>query len=453
MYKRMSAVLFPIVALILIATAYWGYQQYKQKNAIMLKAESQYQRAFHDLSFHVEKLHSELGNALAVNSASQGMHRKSLANVWRITSEAQNEVNQLPLTLLPFSKTEDFLSHIANFSYKASMRDMTKEPLSKDELKMLKTLYTNSEDISNDLQKVQQAALQKNLRWMDVEEAIASQKETRDNTIVDGFKTVDKKVGNYPEINWGPAVASVYSKRSIKMLSGQNATKEEIKKKASEFLGDHLITDIKVYENGAKTEYASYSVTGKRKDTNTIVHLDYTKRGGHLTSYMDTRDIGKKKISKDQAMEAAQKFLNDHKYPEMVPVSYDEYDNIGSTIFVHKQEGILFYPERITVRIALDNGEVTGIQASDFEYKKHVLDKKKIIPKLSLKEARKYLNPDLKERFNRLAIIENELGQQTLCYEFVGDINGSSYRIYLNAETGMEENIEELKGMKQKNPA
>jgi len=453
MYKRISAVLFPIVALILIATAYWGYQQYKQKNAVILKAESQYQRAFHDLSYHVEKLHSELGNALAVNSASQGMHRKSLANVWRITSEAQSEINQLPLTLLPFSKTEDFLSHISNFSYKASMRDMTKEPLTKDEMKMLKTLYSNSEEISNDLQKVQATALKNNLRWLDVEEVMASKTQKLDNSIIDGFKTVDKKVGNYPEINWGPAVASVYSKRSVKMLSGQNATTEEIKKKASTFLGDHKITDVKVVENGAKTEYASYSVTGKRKDTQTVVHLDYTKRGGHLISYMDTRDIGAKKISKDQAMEAAQKFLNEHNYPEMVPVSYDEYDNIGSTIFAHKQQGIIFYPERITVRIALDNGEVTGIQASDYEYKKHVFDKKNTKPKLSVEQARKYLNPDLKERFNRLVMIENELGKPTLCYEFVGDINSATYRIYLNANTGMEENIEELKGMKQKNPA
>ena len=31
--------------------------------------------------------------------------------------------------MMPFNKTEDFLSHISNFAYKASMRDLTKEPL------------------------------------------------------------------------------------------------------------------------------------------------------------------------------------------------------------------------------------------------------------------------------------------------------------------------------------
>jgi spore germination protein len=68
-------------------------------------------------------------------------------------------------------------------------------------------------------------------------------------------------------------------------------------------------------------------------------------------------------------------------------------------------------------------------------------------------QAKKMLNPGLKEKYHRLAIIENDLGEPTLCYEFVGDMNGTSYRIYVNATTGMEENIEELKGTKQKSPA
>ena len=156
MYRRLSAVFFPVMTLFFIGSIYWGYQEHQEKNSILIKAENQYQRAFHDLVYHVDQLHSELGNTLAVNSTSQGFHRKGLVNVWRLTSEAQNEINQLPLTLLPFNKTEDFLSKIANFSYKTSVRDLTKQPLSPDEFKMLKTLYANSEEISKIAQGVQE---------------------------------------------------------------------------------------------------------------------------------------------------------------------------------------------------------------------------------------------------------------------------------------------------------
>lgn len=130
------------------------------KNAILIKAENQYQRAFHDLSFHMDKLHSEIGNTLAVHATSQGMHRKGLMNVWRLTSEAQNEINQLPLTMLPFNETEEFLSRISKFAYHASMRDLTKEPLSEKEVGNLKTLYQNSSEITKNLKQVQQKCCQ-----------------------------------------------------------------------------------------------------------------------------------------------------------------------------------------------------------------------------------------------------------------------------------------------------
>ena len=37
-------------------------------------------------------------------------------------------------------------------------------------------------------------AMKNNLRWMDVELALATGKEHADNTIIDGFKTVEKQL-------------------------------------------------------------------------------------------------------------------------------------------------------------------------------------------------------------------------------------------------------------------
>ena len=70
MYRRLSAVLFPVMTLFFIGSMYWGYQEHQQKSSVTIKAENQYQRAFHDLSYHVDQLHREIGNTLAVGSAS-----------------------------------------------------------------------------------------------------------------------------------------------------------------------------------------------------------------------------------------------------------------------------------------------------------------------------------------------------------------------------------------------
>lgn len=445
MYKRLSAVLFPVLAVLLTGALYWGYQEHQEKNSILIKAENQYQRAFHDLTFHVEKLQQQLGNTLAVNSTSQAFHRKGLVNVWRLTSQAQNEISQLPLTLLPFSDAEDFLSRISNFAYKTAVRDLTKEPLTEDEYETMKTLYAKAGEITKDLQDMQGKVLAKSLRWMDVEIALAAAQAKDGNAIIDGFRTVDQKVREYPEINWGPAVASMYEKRSIKMLAGEPVDANAIKEKAATFFGVNDPNQIKVVENGAGTDYASYTATiegGGTEKSGRQIQADYTKQGGELIYFMNPRELGDKAIGMGEAKQAADKFLVDHGYESMKAVSHDASDSETLLTYVALQGSTLIYPDLLTVKVAMDNGEVIGLQATEYVYK----HKERQLPEaaISSEEARKMLNPSFKLANEQMALIKSDLGEEVLCYEFTGEINGGTYRIYVNAQTGLEENIEQV---------
>ncbi|RKN84612.1 germination protein YpeB [Paenibacillus ginsengarvi] len=442
MYKRLSAILFPIMTVLLVGAVLWGYQVNQEKNSILIKAENQYQRAFHDLSYHVDKLHSELGNTLALNSQSYASQRKGLINVWRITSEAQNEINQLPLTLLPFNKTEELLSNIANFSYRASVRDLTKEPLSEDEMKTLTALYEHSKQISSDLRDVQSKVIASSLRWMDVEVALASEEKMLDNTIIDGFQTVDKKVSEYKEMNWGPSMAAMFEKRTYTALSGQEATEDEIRQKAAKIMNDKPLSDVRVVENGAGTEYHSYSLSGKN-ESGGDVSMDFTKKGGQLIWFMNPRDVASTGISPEQARDAAGTYLAAHDYPDMTPISYDASHHIASLTFAAKQNDVIVFPEKVTVKVALDNGDVMGIQAADyiFEHKKRDLK----TPALTMEEAKKSLHSNFNTLNQSLALIKNDIDQEVLCYQFTGGVNGSTYRIYINGDTGAEEKVEQLR--------
>ncbi|GIP02282.1 MULTISPECIES: germination protein YpeB [Paenibacillus] len=442
MYKRLSAILFPVATILLIGALVWGYQENKEKNAILINAENQYQRAFHDLSYNMDRIHAELGNTLAVSSTSQGMHRKGLMNVWRLTSQAQNEISQLPLTLLPFNKTEEFLSRISNFAYKTGVRDLTKEPLSENEVKTLKSLYANSGEITKDLQHVQNKVIANSLRWMDVETALATNK-VEDNSIIDGFKTVDKKVEAYPELDWGPSVSSIYDRRSVKQLAGMPVSEEDVKRKALKFSDTGNQANVQVTKNGSGTEWVSYTAKVKHPKGH-MLSMDFTEKGGQLISYTDERNVGAKRASVQDAIDKAQQFLTKKGYSDMTVVSADQYDNLANFSFVREEDGVLIYPEKITVRSAMDNGEVIGFQASDFVYE-HQVKRDIPQPKLSLAEAEKVLNPEFKVLYHRKALIKNDRSEDVLCYEFGGRINGSQYRIYINADTGLEETVEVVK--------
>lgn len=440
MYKRLSAVLFPVFAVMLAGTALWGYREHQEKNSLLIKAENQYQRAFHDLSRHIEQLHEQLGNTLAVSTSSQSFQRKGLINVWRITSQAQGEISQLPLTLLPFNRTEEFLSKIANFSYKTAIRDLTKQPLTEQEYATLQTLYKSAEDISRDLHAVQEKVLANNLRWMDVELALASEESPRDNVIIDGFKAVDDKVGHYPELEWGQPVAAMYRKRTVDMLSGKPVTPDDIRRKAAEFLGLADPSAVQVTENARGTEYAVYSASVNTGDSG-VIQMDYTVRGGELIWYMNPREItGGNEVALHQADRAALEFLKAHGYPEMRAVAYDRYDNAVNLTYAAVQGGAVIYPEKLTVKVALDRGEVVGLQAADYVFDRK--ERKLPQPAVSEAEARNKLHPSFEVERTMLAVIKNDMDEEVLCHEFAGRINGGRYKIYINAETGIEERVE-----------
>lgn len=440
-YGAVTRVLFPVAVVALAGAGMWGYQENNEKNSILIKAENQYQRAFHDLNYHVDKLHDELGKSLVINSRRQ--ITPCLTNVWRLAYAAQSDVGQLPLTLMPFNNTEEFLSNVADFSYSVAVRDLDKQPLSQKEYKTLETLYKHSTDIQQQLDHVQTKVIDKRLRWMDVESALASDDKQTDNTIIDGFKTIDKRVQEYPEVDWGTTVQSVDHKRKqrIKGIQGQKISKEEAKNTALKFVGlQNKGVNVVVDDNGKTEEYTAYSVRITGKPLKSPINLEVTKRGGKVIWLLNEHQVKQERLSLDQAQANAAKFLRAHGYPNMVAAEIDSYGGLGVFVFVPEDNGVRIYPDAVTVKVALDSGDVIGFHA--VEYLFNHKPRKIAQPKISQAEARKMVNPHARVAETRLAIIEGKNdGKEVLCYEFVASMKNDMYQIFINAQTGEEEEI------------
>ncbi|MCK1991342.1 germination protein YpeB [Peribacillus muralis] len=436
-----------VIALLVVGvagTAFWGYQEHKEKNAVLIHAENSYQRAFHDLSYQVDLLHDKVGSTLAMNT--RHSLSPALTDVWRITSEAQSDVGQLPLTLLPFNKTEEFLSKIADFSYKTAVRDLEKEPLNDQEYSTLQSLYAQAADVQGELRKVQYLTLKNHLRWMDVEMALATGKENSDNTIIDGLKTVEKKVSGYGEANeMNPTFTSSEQRdENFKNLQGKSITKKEAIATAKSYThskGGNV--EVNVEENGKGSGYGFYSVSILDKDSNAELNMDLTKKGGYPIWYINNRDVNKTNIDLNQAYTKAQEFLKEHDFNSLELFESAQYDNIALLNFVSSENGVKIYPDSVKVKIALDDGAVIGFSAD--EYLKAHKTREITTPTISEKEARDKINVNVKIMEEGKALIINDLGKEVLCYEFLGTIKEDTYRIFINADTGQEEKVEKLK--------
>jgi spore germination protein len=434
--------LFPIAVIALIGTVVWGYQENQDKNAVLIKAENQYQRAFHELNFHMDQLQDELGKTLVLHTRPSMANR--LTNVWRLTYAAQSDLAQLPLTLMPFNKTQDFLSKVGNFTFHIGLRDLDKQPLTDKEWGTLRGLYERASSVQTDLQKVQSQVLSRNLRWMDVELAMATEEKKMDTTIIDGFRKVDKTMEGYPEVDWGPTIHNqeAREKQQYVRLSGKPATAQEVKNKLAFVLGRPTTRGIVVTEN-RKADFQTYSARLKREDGH-LVYADFTKKGGYLVWLMFDRPVERQQVSIGEAQRRATRFLNRLGYPTMRAVSYDSAQRTATFTFVHQERGTLIYPESVTVKVALDNGEIMALQANDYVFN-HPVIKQLHRPRLSESQAQKAVNPRLNLEKSNLAVIYGEDGNPVMCYEFVGWLGDDQYRIFINADNGREEFVDKVK--------
>ncbi|MCF6137597.1 germination protein YpeB [Pseudalkalibacillus berkeleyi] len=435
-------ILMTILALAVVGTGYWGYKEHQEKNAVLINAENNYQRAFHDLNFHVDALEEKISTTLAMNSRQQ--LSPALAEVWRLTSEAHNDVGQLPLALIPFNKTEEFLTNIGEFSYRIAIRDLNKNPLSDQEYQTLEKLHNNATEIKNELRKVQSLVMKENLRWMDVELALATEADPKDNTIIDGLKTVDKSVEGYSEVNWGPEMTKIseFKDNKYKNLTGKEVSKDEAKDLAFKFLKLKKGSKVIVEANGKGSPYEAYRISINEPKSKSNIYMELTKKGGHPVWILQDRDVKQAKLSLYKGSEKALKFLKDHAMDKMEMSLSDQYDNIGIYTFVKMQDDVRIYPQTITIKVALDNGDIIGYEGMNYLIGEK--DRKIKSPQLSEDEAKAKMNPKLKIMETHQALIINDLGEEVQCYEFLATLKNETFRIFINSDNGFEEKVKKL---------
>jgi spore germination protein len=422
-------------------TAFWGYQENQEKNAILIQAENNYQRAFHDLSYHMDLMHDKIGTALAMNSEQR--LSPQLVDIWRLSSEALTDVGQLPLGLLPFNKTEEFLSNIGDFTYRTAVRNLENEPLSGEETEALKELYAQSSEIKDDLREIQHIALENNLRWMDVELALANEESQIDNTIVDGLKTVEETAGYYSETNVDSSIIGTSSsEHEYRNLDGDHITEADALESAKKLFDVEEEDNITITESGEGSQVPLYSISYRNDDKS--AYMDMTQQGGHPISLLVNRPIQETEISLNEGLLEAEAYLDELGLENMTLFQSSQYNNMGHYSFLYEEDGVRIFSDSLEVKVALDDGEILGFTANNY-YMNHS-DRNIPEPEITEEEAKEMVNSNVEIQEEFLSVIDNDLGEEVLTYEFLGLVDNETYRIFINAMDGMEERVERLDG-------
>lgn len=434
----LRTILIIFLTVSIVATAYWGYKEHEAKNALLIHAENNYQRSFHELSYHIDLLHDQIGTSLAMNSSEK--LSPQFVEIWRITSEALSNVSQLPLTLLPFFKTEEFLSNIGQFTYQTAIRDLDNEPLNQDEIKALQNLYGQAEEIKDELRQLQYTVLNNQLRWMDVELALVTDDQSQEQPIIDGLRVVEEDMMNeFALENEQVAPFATDLEDSGQFIKGKKKSEEDLRLFTKKLFQIEDDLEINVSKSGDGATVPFYTV---QYEDGKNVYMDITEKGAHPIHILVDKEINEATLSLNDGLMEAENYLQQFNYKDMTFLESKQFDSIGVYTFVHLQDDVRIYPDLIQMKIALDDGELVGLNAREYvvNHRKRKLKQ----PNITVEEAREKLNTNVHIHEEHIALIKNDLGEDVIVYEFLGELQDETYKIFVNAMNGKEEKIEKL---------
>ncbi|MBQ8201217.1 MAG: germination protein YpeB [Clostridia bacterium] len=171
------------------------------------------------------------------------------------------------------------------------------------------------------------------------------------------------------------------------------------------------------------------------------LNLEITQRGGKvLLMSPETASFPVQKSVED-CTQAAADFLRSRGFASMSPMYTQLYDGLCVLTFVHVQDGVLVWPDRVLVQVRMDTAEVVGIEARNY-WKNHT-PRKLSAPLLTAEEARAALSPHLTEQSVRPALLPVN-NQERLCWQFTVAWADDTYIIFIDAITGREVLLEKV---------
>lgn len=450
MKNRNTIIAILVIALIL--TGIWGYMENRNKNKYSTFLDNQFQRMFYDLIGSVETISTDISKLLVSSQEKENIVLYS--NILMNAYNAQDNLSQLPIKHGEISKIEKFLNQVGDFTFALSRKSLNGDQLTEKDIANLEKLQGYAVDLGKDLHELHDKTLKSNVWKGELEQRGTSKlnKEVKEQSqIQTKLVKYQERMIEYPELIYdGP-----FSEHAIQgmkpRLEGKKISEEEAKKKAIEFVGGGTVEKTsKSEENDTKISTYSFTLKPKNKEENkqNPIYIDISKVGGRPLLMLNNRKVTEANISGPQAVKEASKFLEEKGFKDMKPTFSLKNDNVYVINYVYVQDDVMMYPDLIKIKVALDNGTIVGFDATKFltsNFKRNISQ-----AKLTPEEAREKVSMRVETTEKpRLCYIPTPYLKEIFCYEFEAKYKGDTFFIYINAETGVEEDI--LKLIKREN--
>lgn len=433
---RMLSIILILLAIIIAMGAfiYIKSQDYKKL------AENGYNQAFYELVEYVNTTEKLLKKSTIANSASH--EAKILTTAAKTATLAQTYLSRIPIESQELENTNKFLSQVSDYCYTISKKNFKGQLMSNEELENLNKMHEYSIDLENTLNTLENDLYSGQIKWGQLTKKGNEAFENGDNNLSkSSFENIEEDLHQYTGLIYDGAFSEKLDKKIG--LVGEDVDESTAMSKAKEFLGNERIKEMYSSGESENAKIQCYTFNGKINNDQEFVVV-ISKKGGHVVMFNVNRNVDNKIISENDAIAIGKEYLSKRNYNNMKETYYLNEGNILTINYAYQQDDITVYPDLIKVKIALDNGETLGIEATNY-LNCHQDTRNIEKAKISQEEALKKVNSNVNVIGIGKAIIPTEWDSEIFCYEIKGNIKdkneSNDFIVYINAQTGEEEDI------------
>lgn len=409
-----------VVTLALATTVTVGAVEMKRGNDAMMNA---YRGTMYELTGTMEHVDNDL-DRLRV-SATPAQQSRLLTDILVQTRIAEVDLEKLPISAEEERNVTIFVNRTAMECERMLSKIRNGEALNGEDMAEIERLYKTTHTIRAELDKLVNTMSDKDM---------SSFMKKGEGMISDTLKNLEKTTLEENRAAFHRHLPPCREACADKGSKIDPAHAEEFCKK---YFSSYKVADFQCVGETVTAEYAAYNVQGY-DENGTMLFAEVRQQDGVLIGFDYYEDCSAENMDVRSAELVAEEFLDKLGYDDMEVVRLRENGTTVDFTFVYEDDGVLYYPDTVQVKVCRTRGTVAGLDAH--KYLRNHKDREEPEIQLTLAQAKDKLNEKLNVESARVAVVKTMRGERA-AYEFFCSYGKEQYFVYLDAENGNEISI------------
>lgn len=446
-----------LAVLALAAWGVWTWRLTTVNRDLALTVEADRQRNFSDMAYHVEQIQSLLGKGLVAGTTRQNM--RYLSETHHHAQAAAAAFTSLPLPAEVSASVGKFLQQTGDFASSVSRNEAAGRELDAAGRAELARLRQESAALSTQLQDISAGYNQGGFRWSPPVRfswagllqgnlgttGSVSKPNTQDQApasmVPGGWEMIGTSMEQLPVMIYDGPFSDHLADRAPATQAApvDRAVAEQMMRRQIPSTGAPRVVSVEEV-GGTLPTYSFRLAPATTGGTAYTAVADIARNGGFLVQWLNNRELGVPTMDLERARTLGTQYLTSIGLADMTPTYGQILDGTATIAYAYKQNDVVVYPDQVKLKIALDNGEVLGVDARQYLMSHHPRNLRPAT--VSPAQAQTVVRPELRVERAQLALIPDQAGSgEILTYEFLARMGEEVFLIYVNANTGQEEQI------------